>query len=88
MSNPNIIYIYGDDLGRGMLSCYGQKHFQTPNIDRLAREGLQFTRAYGCIFCAPARASLMTGYHDAHAGRWTFTRGGLLPPHGRRHRDL
>ena len=67
MSNPNIIYIYGDDLGRGMLSCYGQKHFQTPNIDRLAREGLQFTRAYGCIFCAPARASLMTGYHDAHA---------------------
>ena len=80
MSNPNIIYIYGDDLGRGMLSCYGQKHFQTPNIDRLAREGLQFTRAYGCIFCAPARASLMTGYHDAHAGRWTFTRGGLYRP--------
>ena len=36
---PNIIYIYADDLGRGMLSCYGQKLFKTPNIDRLAAEG-------------------------------------------------
>ncbi|MDP6041278.1 MAG: sulfatase-like hydrolase/transferase [Candidatus Latescibacteria bacterium] len=77
MSKPNIIYIYADDLGRGMLSCYGQKYFQTPNIDRLSDEGLQFTHAYGCIFCAPSRASLLTGYHDAHAGRWTFTKGGL-----------
>ncbi len=45
MSKPNIIYIYADDLGRGMLSCYGQKYFQTPNIDRLSDEGLQFTHA-------------------------------------------
>ena len=74
---PNIVYIYADDLGRGMLSCYGQKHFRTPNIDRLAGEGVRFTRAYGTSFCAPARASLLTGMHDAHAGRWTFNRGGL-----------
>jgi arylsulfatase A-like enzyme len=72
---PNIVYIYADDLGRGMLSCYGQRHFATPNIDRLAREGMRFTSAYGTAFCAPARASLMMGIHDAHAGRWTFRRG-------------
>jgi len=74
---PNIVYIYADDLGRGMLSCYGQKHFQTPNIDRLAAEGRQLTNAYGCAVCAPARASLLTGYHDCHAGRWSFTKAGI-----------
>lgn len=77
MTKPNIIYIYADDLGRGMLSCYGQQHFHTPNIDRLAGEGMRFTQAYGVPFCAPARASLLTGMHDAHAGRWTFNRAGL-----------
>ena len=51
--NPNVILIYGDDLGRGMLSCYGQQHFETPNIDRLANEGMKFNHAYGCAFCAP-----------------------------------
>ena len=75
MRKPNIIYIYADDLGRGMLSCYGQRQFKTPNIDRLAGEGIRFTRSYGTAFCAPARASLLTGVHDAHAGRWTFTSG-------------
>jgi arylsulfatase A-like enzyme len=74
---PNIIYVYADDLGRGMLSCYGQKQFQTPNIDRIASEGVRFTNFYGCIFCAPARASLLTGLHDCHRGTWTFTNGGL-----------
>jgi arylsulfatase A-like enzyme len=74
-SKPNIVLIYADDLGRGMLSCYGQKHFKTPNIDRLANEGVRFTQAYGCAFCAPARASLLTGYHDCHAGRWSYTEG-------------
>lgn len=77
MTKPNIIYIYADDLGRGMLSCYGQKLFKTPNIDRLANEGMKFTHAYGCALCAPARASLLTGYHDAHAGTWSFTDGGI-----------
>lgn len=78
MSNrPNIILIYADDLGRGMLSCYGQKHFKTPNIDRVASEGIRFTNSYGCAFCAPARASLLTGTHDCHRGGWTYTRGGI-----------
>jgi arylsulfatase A-like enzyme len=76
-TKPNIIYIYADDLGRGMLSCYGQRHFRTPNIDRLANEGTRFTQAYGCSFCAPARASMLCGIHDAHAGRWTFNKAGI-----------
>ncbi|MFW5864177.1 MAG: sulfatase-like hydrolase/transferase [bacterium] len=74
---PNIIFVYADDLGRGMLSCYGQPHFETPNIDRLANEGVRFTNAYGCFFCAPARASVISGIHDCHRGRWTYTSGNL-----------
>ncbi len=63
---PNIILLYADDLGRGMLSLYGQRHFQTPKIDRLGHEGMRFERVYGCAFCAPARASMITGIHDCH----------------------
>ncbi len=74
---PNVIYIYADDLGRGMLSSYGQNHFKTPNIDSLAENGVKFERAYGCAFCAPARASLISGIHDCHAGRWTFSSAGI-----------
>ena len=77
VDNPNVILIYGDDLGRGMLSCYGQQHFETPNIDRLANEGMRFNHAYGCAFCAPSRASMLTGLHDCHNGTWTYTQGGL-----------
>lgn len=59
---PNVIYILADDLGYGDLSCYGQKKFQTPNIDRLAKEGLKFTGHYsGNTVCSPSRAVLMTG---------------------------
>lgn len=76
-NKPNIIYIYADDLGRGMLSCYGQDKFSTPNIDRIASEGMKFSQVYGTAFCAPARASLICGIHDAHAGRWTYTQGGI-----------
>jgi len=74
---PNIVFIYADDLGRGMLSGYSQRHYRTPHIDRLAAEGMRCTSAYGCALCAPARAALLTGVHDAHAGRWTFNRSGL-----------
>ena len=65
-NQPNVVLIYADDLGRGMLSTYGQKYFSTPNIDKLADEGMKFYNSYGCQFCAPARASLMTGMHDCH----------------------
>jgi arylsulfatase A-like enzyme len=64
---PNIVYILADDLGYGDLSCYGQKHFQTPNLDKMAAEGMLFTQHYsGCTVCAPARSSLMTGQHTGH----------------------
>ena len=65
---PNIIYIMADDLGYGDLGCYGQEIIQTPNLDRMATEGMRFTQHYaGNTVCAPSRAALMTGYHMGHA---------------------
>lgn len=64
---PNVIYILADDLGYGDLSCYGQTKFATPNIDRLAREGVRFTSFYaGNTVCAPSRSALLTGQHTGH----------------------
>lgn len=71
-TKPNIVFILADDLGYGDLSCYGQEKFATPNIDRLASEGIKFTQFYaGNTVCAPSRCSLMTGYHTGHC----FIRG-------------
>src|SRR6266513_1296038 len=65
---PNIIFIHADDLGYGDLSCYGQKKFNTPSLDRMAAEGLRFTSYYaGNTVCVPSRCALMTGYHMGHA---------------------
>jgi arylsulfatase A-like enzyme len=65
---PNIVFIMADDLGYGDLSCYGQQKFTTPNIDRLAVEGMKFTQHYaGDTVCAPSRCALMTGFHIGHA---------------------
>ena len=64
---PNIIFILADDLGYGDLGCYGQKKIKTPNLDRLAAEGIRFTQAYaGSTVCAPSRCALMTGLHTGH----------------------
>jgi len=66
-SPPNIIFILADDLGRADLGVYGQKVVPTPNIDRLAAQGMRFTNAYsGCSVCAPSRSVLMTGLHMGH----------------------
>jgi len=63
----NIIYILADDLGYGDLSCYGQQKFSTPNIDRLAHEGMFSTQHYTeCTVSAPPRSCLMTGLHTEH----------------------
>lgn len=71
-ARPNIILILADDLGYGDLGCYGQKIIQTPNIDKLAAEGMMFTQHYaGSTVSAPSRSSLMTGLHTGH----TFIRG-------------
>ena len=66
-SAPNIVIIVADDLGYGDLGCYGQDNFATPNIDRLATEGMLFTQHYaGSTVCAPSRAALLTGQHTGH----------------------
>ena len=72
IKQPNIIYIMADDLGYGDFSCFGQTPFTTPNLDRMAQEGMKFTAHYsGSTVCAPSRCSLMTGLHTGH----TFIRG-------------
>jgi len=65
---PNIIFILADDLGYGDLGSYGQKTIKTPNVDKLAEEGMRFTDHYaGSTVCAPSRCCLMTGLHTGHA---------------------
>lgn len=79
-NKPNIIFIHADDLGYGDLSCYGQRNFQTPNIDRLAQEGVRFTQYYaGSTVCAPSRSALMTGQHTGHTRIRGNARFPLLP---------
>jgi arylsulfatase A-like enzyme len=64
---PNIVFILADDLGHGAIGCYGQRQIATPNIDRLASEGIRFTQAYaGSHVCQPSRSVLMTGLHAGH----------------------
>ena len=63
-STPNIVLFYADDLGYTDLACQGSKYYETPNLDRLAKEGMRFTQAYASAAnCAPSRASLMTGQY-------------------------
>lgn len=63
-NRPNFIFMMADDLGRNELGCYGQKLIRTPNMDRLAAEGMLFTDCYaGASVCAPSRSVLMTGQH-------------------------
>src|SRR5688572_10020484 len=64
---PNIIFILADDLGYGDVGCYGQKKIKTPNLDKMAADGIRFTQCYaGTTVCAPSRSSLMTGQHTGH----------------------
>lgn len=67
---PNIVIIYADDLGFGDLGCYGAKTIPTPNIDRLASQGLRFTRGYAtAATCTPSRYSLLTGSYPWRNGK-------------------
>lgn len=83
--HPNIIFVMADDLGYHDLGCYGQEKISTPNIDRLAGQGLRFTDFYaGAAVCAPSRACLQTGLHTGHVtvrGNQCRT-GGLRKPPG------
>lgn len=65
---PNIIFIMADDLGYADLGCFGQKLIKTPNLDKMASEGIKFTQHYAAnTVCAPSRCGLMTGLHMGHA---------------------
>ena len=67
-AKPNIIFVLTDDLGYGDLGCFGQRHIQTPELDRLCAEGLKFTSHYaGSTVCAPSRFCLLSGLHIGHA---------------------
>src|SRR3954469_8540162 len=67
-AQPNLIFVLSDDLAQGDVGCYGQKLIQTPNLDRMAREGTRYTQAYcGTTVCAPSRTSLMIGQHSGHS---------------------
>lgn len=72
-SAPNIVLILADDLGWTDLSCYGSDLYETPHIDRLARDGMKFTQAYSaCTVCSPTRAAILTGKYPArlHVTDW------------------
>src|SRR5262245_64873455 len=70
---PNVVFILVDDLGAHDLGCYGSTYHRTPNLDRLAQQGLRFTAAYAaCPVCSPTRAALLTGKYPArlHLTDW------------------
>src|SRR6187431_653376 len=72
-ATPNVIIILADDLGWTDLSCYGSTFYETPHLDRLARDGMKFTQAYSaCTVCSPTRAAIMTGKYPArlHVTDW------------------
>ncbi|MHC4995308.1 MAG: sulfatase [Planctomycetota bacterium] len=84
--HTNVVVVLVDDLGWIDLSCQGSDYYVTPNIDRLAREGVRFTNAYAsCAVCSPSRAAIMTGRYPARTGitdwiRAKFQRGGIGTP--------
>ncbi|QNF35654.1 arylsulfatase [Adhaeribacter swui] len=66
-NKPNVVFILADDLGYGDIGVFGQKLIKTPNIDKLAANGIRFTQFYaGTSVCAPSRAALLTGKHTGH----------------------
>jgi uncharacterized sulfatase len=77
---PNFLFILADDFGWSQLGCYGSGFYETPNIDRLATEGMKFNDAYAaCPVCSPTRASIMTGKYPARLHLTDFIAGGAFP---------
>lgn len=72
---PNIVFIMADDLGYTDLACYGSKYYETPNIDRLAGQGMRLLNHHHCQNCTPTRAALMSGQYGARTG--VYTVGGI-----------
>ncbi len=79
-AKPNIVLIYIDDLGYGDIGCYGCKDIPTPNIDRLAKEGVRFTASYITNPpCCPSRCSLIMGQYAQRFGKYGMSRGLPVP---------
>ncbi len=70
-SKPNIVFIMADDLGYTDVGCFGSQYYETPNIDRLATQGLKLTNHHHCQNCTPTRAALMSGQYGARTGVYT-----------------
>ena len=68
---PNIVFVMLDDLGKDRVGCYGSQEGLTPNIDRLAAEGMQFANVYAMPLCVPTRTTFLTGQYPAHHG-WSI----------------
>ena len=68
---PNIVFILADDLGYTDLACYGSRYYETPNIDRLAEQGIRFLNHHHCQNCTPTRAAILGGQHPARTGIYT-----------------
>lgn len=76
MKRPNLLFFLADDFGGRDLGCYGSSFYETPNLDRLAREGMRFTDGYAaCPVCSPSRASLLTGKYPARVGLTNYIYG-------------
>src|SRR5687767_1472643 len=77
---PNVVVIFADDLGYGDLGCYGHPTIRTPNLDRMAAEGLKFTSFYSAAeVCTPSRAALLTGRLPLRSGMCSDTHRVLFP---------
>ena len=83
-SPPNFVFILADDLGWTDLACYGSDLNQTPNLDRLAKEGVRFTEAYAaCPVCSPTRATIMTGKYPARLRLTNYLPGSHPVPYSK-----
>lgn len=82
---PNIVVVLADDLGWADLACNGGDLLETPHIDRLAKDGVRFTRAYSASpVCSPTRCALLTGLHPARLGMTIWREGAAIPPANRK----
>ena len=80
---PNIILVMPDDLGYGDVGCYGSKEIRTPNLDRIAAEGMRFTSYYAQAFCGPSRAAVMTGCYPLRLAEVGNQKHHMTVPHAR-----
>jgi arylsulfatase A len=76
---PNLILVLIDDMGAKELGCYGNKEYKTPNMDRLAREGMRFETCYATPYCTPTRVAIMTGQYGFRTGYFHMAGMGYTP---------